>query len=94
MVDEEGNYEGMVVGADLRTAMLEREAIPLLLVGELERSDLPTIQPEEPLDLVLDKFALHDAHSLPVLEKREGKALGLITRDALMRRYQQALAED
>jgi len=95
VIDEVGAYEGMVVGADLRTAMLEREAIPLLLVGELERSDLPTIRPNETLDVVLDKFALHDAHSLPVLDGRgEGKALGLITRDALMKRYQQALAED
>jgi CIC family chloride channel protein len=95
VVDDAGNYEGMVGGADLRTALLEREAIPLLLVGELSRSDLPTIRPTETLDIVLDKFALHDVHSLAVLDGHgKGKALGLITRDALMRRYQQALVED
>jgi len=95
VVDHDTNaYVGMVVGADIRMAMLEREAIPLLLVYELERTDLPTVSVDETLDVVLDKFSLFDVHSLAVLDaRREGMVLGVITRDRLMRRYQEALTE-
>ena len=79
--------------------LIEREAIPYLLVAELVRSDLPTIEPDEPLDSVLRKFSDTDVSSLamvgPPVGKPHGKAMvyGLITRGRLMRRYQQALAE-
>ncbi len=95
VIDDHGAYSGMVVGADLRTAMLQREAIPLLLVGELQRTDLPTVTPDEPLDVVLDKFSQHDVHGLAVLHGPNlDRIRGLITRDRLMRRYQEALLED
>jgi CIC family chloride channel protein len=92
--DAAGGYRGMVVGSDLRTAMLEREALPLLLVNEIARTDLPTVHPNDPLDVVLDRFSANDVHSLAVLESGGKAVLGMITRDRLMRRYQQALAED
>src|SRR6202008_4367432 len=44
VADDAGNYVGMVVSDDVRTAMLEREAIPLLLVEELMRRDVPVIR--------------------------------------------------
>lgn len=95
VIDDNARYLGMVVGSDLRTAMLEHEAIPLLLVSELERDDLPTVTPDETLDVVLDKFSLHDVYGLAVLDSSgDGRVLGLITRDRLMRRYQKALTED
>ena len=98
VADEAGRYQGMVVGQDIRTALLEREAIPLLLVEELMRTDLPTISLDESLDTVLDKFSRVDVSSLAVLTTSEGtvsgNVLGLMTRSRLLRRYQQALTED
>jgi CIC family chloride channel protein len=98
VVDAEGRYFGMVTGEDIRTALLQREAIPLLLVGELMRTDLPTVGPDETLDTILDKFSRHDVWSLAVTSEgtggAPGKALGLLTRARAMRRYQQALSED
>ncbi len=95
VVDERNHYAGMVTGADLRAALVYREAIPLLQVNELQRSDLPTVAPEETLDVVLDKFAKHDVHSLAVIdESAAGRVRGLITRSNLMHRYQVALARD
>ena len=35
VVDAAGKYVGMVAGADMRAALIDREAIPLLLVAEL-----------------------------------------------------------
>ncbi len=95
VIDDRGHYVGMVTNADLQSALVYREAIPLLQVSELCRSDLPTVAPDETLDTVLDKFARHDVLSLPVLhETTDGHVKGLITRSRLMTKYQRALARE
>ena len=95
VVDDNQHYIGMVTGADLRAAMLYHEAVPVLQVAELQRSDLPTVTPDEPLDIVLDKFSRHDVHSLPVLQSSgNGAVVGLITRAMLMQKYQNELSKD
>ena len=100
VVDDRDQYVGMVTRDDLAAALVYREAIPLLQVHELQRSDLPTVTADEPLDVVLDKFSTHDAQSLPVMETSEGGheggklVRGLITRSRLMERYQEALSKD
>jgi CIC family chloride channel protein len=93
VTDHEGRYLGMVTGTDMRTALMEPEAIPYLLVEELLRRDLPTIHPEETLDTVLEKFSKHDVSSLPLLAAGPGdrQIAALITRARLMRRYQEEL---
>jgi len=83
-------YQGMVVGADVRAVLVQREAIPLMIVGELMRTELPTVTRDETLDVVLDKFARHDVSSLPAVDET-GRAIGMVTRARLMRRYRQAL---
>jgi len=93
VTDEHEKYCGMVTTDDLRAALVYREAIPLLQVSELQRSDLPTISHEETLDVILDKFSRSDVQSL-VLISPVGEILGLITRSRLMKRYQIALDED
>lgn len=94
VIDEDGLYVGLVTNQDLRTALIEREAIPYLLVEELLRRDLPRIHPEDTLDSVLEKFSRNDISSLPLVEPDDdSKVSGLITRSRLMRRYQQALAD-
>ncbi len=96
VVDLDRNYLGMVTAEDMRTALIQREAIPYLVVAELMRRDLPTIWPDETLDRVLEKFSKYDVASLPLVnsESREGlPVIGLITRARLMHRYQQVLAE-
>lgn len=95
VVDSDDKYVGLVTGQDLRTALIEREAIPYLLVAELVRQDLPTIEADETLDAVLRKFSQTDVTSLALVE-RVGPGLiakGLITRGRLMQRYQDALSK-
>jgi len=90
--DEQDRYLGMVVGADVRSVLMQREAIPLMIVDELERADLPTVSQDEPLDTVLDKFSRHDVSSLSVVDA-ESAVKGVITRGRLMRVYQQTLEQ-
>ncbi len=92
VVDEQSEYQGMVTGQDVRAALLQPEAVSLLLIGELVRSGVPTVQTDDTLDMVLDKFARCDVESLPIAGKADGTHIeGLITRQAVMRRYQEEL---
>lgn len=94
VVDEHGRYIGMVTGADMRTALIDREAIPLLLVAEIMRTDLPTVSSEERLDTVMDKFARHDIASLCLVAGKDGaKPVALVARSKLLKRYQEALEQ-
>jgi CIC family chloride channel protein len=93
VIDEHSAYCGMVTSDDLRAALVYREAIPLLQVTELQRSDLPTVSADETLDIVLDKFSRSDVQSLVVIDEKD-KIIGLITRSTLMKRYQAALDQD
>lgn len=93
VVDPAGKHLGMLTGEDVRAALVDREAIPLLLVAELLRTDLPTVTVDESLDTVIDKFAQHDVACLCVIDPVTGSPKGLITRASVMKRYQIALSE-
>ena len=93
VADRDGHYVGMVVGDDIKRALMQREAVPLLLVAEVMRSDLPVIRNNDDLATVLNQFSAHDVSRLPVgLPGNASRVIGLISRAALMRRYQAALA--
>ncbi len=92
VVDDQGVYQGMVTGQDVRTALLQPEAVSLLLVGELLRSSVPTVTNRDTLDIVLDRFARNNVASLPVATiQDEKRVLGLVTRQAVLSRYQHEL---
>jgi CIC family chloride channel protein len=92
VVDNEAVYQGLVVAEDIKTALLQPEAVPLLLVGELLRPGVPTVRPDETLDSVLDKFSRNHVQSLPVCARDDSTRIeGLITRHGVMSRYQQEL---
>lgn len=94
VVDADGKYIGMVTGADMRTALIDREAIPLLLVAELMRSDFPVIKPDEHLDTVMEKFSRNEISSLVLVDGFTGtKPLALVTRVKVMARYNAVLDE-
>lgn len=95
VVDEHQHYVGMVTADDLRTALLQIEALPLLVVEELMRTDLPTTIPDETLDVVMDKFSRHDAASVAVIKSATHPiVIGRLTRSRMMRQYHQALEQE
>ncbi len=91
-----GNYLGLLTIDDLKTVLLEPEAAPLLLVGEVMRADVPPLKFHDTLDAALAMFGRFDVSRLVVLDdtspadKTPG-LLGFLTRSELMRRYQQEL---
>jgi len=90
--DDNDHYAGMIVGQDLRTALLQREAIPLMICGELVRTNLPTVAPDETLDVVLDKFSQHDVASLAMVDATMN-VRGLLSRSRMIRHYQRLLEQ-
>jgi CIC family chloride channel protein len=94
VVDKDGSYVGMLLSEDIKTALIDREALPLLLVGEIMRTDVPVIKVSDDLATALDTFSVHDIARLPVVISGESeKIVGVLSRAALMRRYYAAVAE-
>ncbi|MCH8964225.1 MAG: chloride channel protein [Planctomycetes bacterium] len=92
VVDDQDDYLGMVTSQDIRTALLQPEAVPLLLVGELLRPEIPTVTPHESLDAVLEKFSRSDCAALPITAlDNEEEITGLITRQGVMTMYREEL---
>jgi chloride channel protein, CIC family len=92
VMDEKKQYIGMVVEEDIQTTLLQREAVPLLLVRDLVRTGIPAVPLREDLASVLDVFSQHSVDHLPVVTARNSSSIvGLVSRAALMRTYQQAL---
>lgn len=93
-VNAAGKYRGMVVSEDLQTALLDREAIPLLVVREMMRTGIEPVNHSDDLETVMAAFARHEISHLPVvLPSRPDHVIGLISRAGLMKRYQQGLAD-
>jgi CIC family chloride channel protein len=93
VIDRGGKYAGMVVADDLQMALLEREAIPLLVAGEIIRDDLPAIRSTDDLAKAMETFALNEVSRLPVsLATDPNRIIGLLSRRALMQRYNTALS--
>lgn len=91
-VDKEGLYVGMALAEDVRTALLQKEALPYLTVEDLVRADLPTVNTTDDLAAVFEAFGRHDVPRLAVvLPSSAGRVIGILSRKELMRKYHEAL---
>ncbi len=93
VADPSNIYVGMLTINDIQTALLEREAVPLLVVSEVMHTEIPPVAPKDPLDAVFDKFGQHEVVALAMTNPKDGTVLGTITRTAVMNAYLQALSQ-
>ena len=92
VLDEAGDFVGMVISDDVKTALFQRDAIPLLLAGDLVRDDLPCLRNTDDMASALETFARHEVARLPVcLAANPDRIIGLLSRRELMREYHRAL---
>jgi CIC family chloride channel protein len=90
--DQAGRYEGMVLSAEMNPVLIDRDAVPLLVVGDVMRTDIPPVRTTDDLAAVFDAFSRHDVSHLPVcVPQNSDHVIGLISRSALIRKYQEAL---
>jgi CIC family chloride channel protein len=93
VVDANERYVGMIGGPELRAAIVYREALALMQVSEVMRSDAPTIRSTETLDVALERMTDGDVGTLAVIDASK-RVEGVLTRDRLMRRYHDELECD
>ncbi|HSV15788.1 MAG TPA: chloride channel protein [Tepidisphaeraceae bacterium] len=92
VADEKGKYEGMVYSTDLSPVLMDREAVPVLVVRDLMRRDIPPVRTTDDLAAVFDAFSRYDVNHLPVsMADSRDKVIGMISRSVVIRKYQEAL---
>ena len=91
VVDNEGRYHGFVCGSDVRSALVYRDALRLLTVAELERTDFAPLESDDTLDTALQRFSRHETQALPVIDAQTRKPIGLISRSQIMTVYNSAV---
>ena len=92
--DPLGRYEGMVLSPQLGPVLLDRDAVPVLVVRDVMRTDVRPVRTSDDLATVFDAFSQHDVSHLPVCVPQNAEhIIGLISRAAVIRRYQEALKE-
>ncbi len=94
VTNDAGKYQGMVLSRDLNAVLMGKTAVPLLVVADVMRVDIPPVRTTDDLANVLDAFSRLDASHLPVcVPQNPHRIVGLISRSALIRKYQQTLKE-
>ncbi len=91
VLDRGGNYLGLLTGEDVRVVMLAPESAPLLLVGEVIRSNVPPLKLTDTLEVAWDLFARHELNQLAVLGPDGKRVEGMLARGDLMRRYHEEM---
>ena len=92
VINEAGEYTGMVLGSDIRTSLIQHEALPLMIIEELMRTELPSLQPEDTLEHALAQFDQKEVTSLPVLDNKR-QVVGVLTHKRLLERYRMELEQ-
>lgn len=93
VVDARGVYCGLVCGSDVRSALVYRDALQLLSVAELVRTDFLPLDPQDTLETALHRFGRHETQVLPVVDPISNAPVGLISRSQLMALYNRATEE-
>ncbi len=90
VLDDDGRLEGIVGARDLRIALVNREALPLLQVRDIARARTRALDLDLPLDHALDRL---DRGALPVRDEK-GAIIGVLTRTRLMRVWRRQMEGD
>jgi CIC family chloride channel protein len=90
VLDDAGRLEGMIGARDLRIALVNREALPLLQVRDIARTGVRALDRDLPLDHALDRI---ERGPLPVRDDK-GELVGIVTRARIMRVWRRQMERD
>jgi len=87
--DGAGNLQGVIAFAELRHALLNADAFSEIAVaGDLARTDVPRVTPDQDLDTVMRIFGGKDRDELPVVGSADrGRLVGVVNRRHLIDAY-------
>jgi len=91
VVDEENKYLGLFYLDDIREVILEKELYDILLVYEIMRSDTCTVDVDESMHSVIEKFEKNNSWNLPVVQN--GKYVGFVSKSAVLTLYRKHVVQ-
>ncbi len=93
VVNEKGDYIGMLVAEDAMSAFRHEEATPLLIVSDLMRTNIPLLRNTDDLAMAFDRFAAFDVEHLPVTtEHAVNHIIGTLSRKSVIAKYRAGAA--
>jgi chloride channel protein, CIC family len=91
VVDEEGLLQGIVLLDDVREVMFQSEMYDQLTVRDIMHNPPATVDLNEPMNKVMNKFEYHNAWNLPVVDN--GRYVGFVSKSSIFNRYRQSLID-
>ncbi len=91
VVDENGMMKGMVKMNDIRNLMFDQDLYDKITVSDLMYMPEFFISPNDPMDVVVEKFQSCKRYNLAVLD--EGKYVGFISRAKVFSTYRDTMAD-
>jgi len=91
VVNKEGGLEGIILLDDVRAIMFETERYEEITVRDLMHNPPTTIDLQEPMDKVMEKFETFQTWNLPVLN--HGRYVGFVSKSSIFNRYRNLLIE-
>ncbi|MGD8362786.1 MAG: chloride channel protein [Gemmatimonadota bacterium] len=88
VMGEDDKFVGLVELGTLRQAIVQADELGALLVArDLAREDVPTVSPDQNLDLVSRIFGGRDLEELPVVDPENHRLLGFVASHHLLEAY-------
>jgi CIC family chloride channel protein len=84
VVDADRRFLGVVSLHDIKPYLNDPEMADVIIAEDILREEFPTVGPNVPLTRALDTFAHHDGERLPVLDDKDHKLLGSISKSDLI----------
>ena len=95
VTDESGQYTGMLRRQDIETAILQPDAIPLLVAGELAKGGIPQISIIDDLAHAMEIFAAEDVGTIAVcVPESPMRVVGVVSQQFMLRRYHEVIQEN
>jgi CIC family chloride channel protein len=91
VVDDEGMMKGMIKMNDIRNLMFDQDLYEKIKVKDLMYMPEFFISPNDPMDLIVEKFKSCGRYNLAVLD--EGKYIGFISRARVFSAYRDTMAD-
>lgn len=89
VIDENGDFEGVVLLDDIRQIMFDREQYDQILVKDLMTKVSTVISSNDAMDSVMNKFNHTGAWNLPVVDN--GRYIGFVSKSKLFNAYRKIL---
>ena len=94
-IDADGHFSGMIHLSELRYSFFEEEPLAdLVIAQDLAHSQIPTVEPDDDLDLVMRLFGEAGLDTMPVVDPKQPRhVIAVVVKDDVIGAYNRELME-